>query len=203
MKLNILLLAALCASPTLVNGQRDTLVERYLNTITRQELQGHLEVLASDAYEGRETGFKGQKMAAEYLRKAFASMSIGPVPDWEQRGLLAPGYEQPFAVELSKPGTLKLEVNGARQGFMESYFYFSERTEKDLVFSEVVFMGFGENTPTRNDYVDLDVKGKVVLVVEGEGGRAAKAAEPDNAFFSGLTRKTAAATAARARVNRR
>nr|MBP7450617.1 peptidase M28 [Flavobacteriales bacterium] len=82
MKLNILLLAALCASPTLVNGQRDTLVERYLNTITRQELQGHLEVLASDAYEGRETGFKGQKMAAEYLRKAFASMSIGPVPDW-------------------------------------------------------------------------------------------------------------------------
>ena len=200
MKLNILLLAALCASPTLVNGQRDTLVERYLNTITRQELQGHLEVLASDAYEGRETGFKGQKMAAEYLRKAFASMSIGPVPDWEQRGLLAPGYEQPFAVELSKPGTLKLEVNGARQGFMESYFYFSERTEKDLVFSEVVFMGFGENTPTRNDYVDLDVKGKVVLVVEGEGGRAAKAAEPDNAFFSGLTRKTAAATAAGARV---
>ena len=200
MKLHFFLIAALCAYPSFVHAQRDTLVERYLYTITQQELQRHLEVLASDAYEGRETGFKGQKMAAEYLRKSFASNGIGPVPDWEQRGLLAPGYEQPFGVELSEPGSLKLEVDGLRQGFMESYFYFSERADKDLVFSEVVFMGFGENTPERNDYTNADVRGKVVLVVESKGGRVAKGAAADNDFFAGLTRKIETATAAGAQM---
>jgi hypothetical protein len=52
----------------------------YAASITPDGLKQDLSVLASDAYEGRETGKKGQKMAADYLAKAFAADGlVGPV----------------------------------------------------------------------------------------------------------------------------
>lgn len=52
----------------------------YAATITPAGLKADLDVLASDAYEGRETGKKGQKMAADYIAKAFAADGLaGPV----------------------------------------------------------------------------------------------------------------------------
>jgi len=54
----------------------------YAATITPEALKADLSVLASDEYEGRETGKKGQKMAAEYISKAFAADGLaGPVKD--------------------------------------------------------------------------------------------------------------------------
>ena len=41
------------------------------NTITADELKNHLYVFASDEMQGRETGHKGQKLAAEYLRNFY------------------------------------------------------------------------------------------------------------------------------------
>jgi hypothetical protein len=53
----------------------------YAASITPAGLKTDLDVLASDAYEGRETGQKGQKMAADYIAKAFAADGlVGPVP---------------------------------------------------------------------------------------------------------------------------
>jgi len=52
----------------------------YAATITPEALKQDLSVLASDEYEGRETGQKGQKMAADYIAKAFARYGLaGPV----------------------------------------------------------------------------------------------------------------------------
>jgi hypothetical protein len=47
----------------------------YAASITPEALKQDLSVLASDAYEGRETGKKGQKMAADYIADGLA----GPV----------------------------------------------------------------------------------------------------------------------------
>jgi len=195
------LLLVLCYAPfQLALAQADTLVDHYLRTITQQELRGHLQVLASDAYEGRETGYKGQKIAAEYLRNSFASMGIGPVPGWEQRGLLAPGYEQPFLLDLTQPGGLHLEVNGNAQVFLRDHLYFGEKIQHTVTTNEIIFMGLGEKDGQRDDYKGVDVKGKVVLVFEEDNGRVARSAVPDNAFFTGFTRKVTAATAAGASV---
>ena len=40
---------------------------KYANTITADELKTHLSILASDEFEGRETGEEGNEMAAEYI----------------------------------------------------------------------------------------------------------------------------------------
>ena len=51
----------------------------YANTITANELKTHLYIYASDSMEGRMTGSKGQRMAAEYLRDFYVKEGI-PAP---------------------------------------------------------------------------------------------------------------------------
>lgn len=43
----------------------------FANTITADELRSHLYVFAGDEMQGRKTGHKGQKLAAEYLRNFY------------------------------------------------------------------------------------------------------------------------------------
>ena len=51
---------------------------RFSKTILKKDLEKHLYILASDSLEGRETGKKGQKMAAEYLKNHFINIGIPP-----------------------------------------------------------------------------------------------------------------------------
>ncbi|PHR13254.1 MAG: peptidase M28 [Aequorivita sp.] len=48
----------------------------YAKTITAEDLQKHLYVYAGDAMEGRMTGTKGQKLAAEYIRNFYMDEGI-------------------------------------------------------------------------------------------------------------------------------
>ena len=48
----------------------------YANTITADELKTHLYIIASDSMEGRMTGSKGQRMAAEYLKNYYIKEGI-------------------------------------------------------------------------------------------------------------------------------
>lgn len=48
----------------------------YANNITADELKTHLYIIASDSMEGRMTGSKGQRMAAEYLKNYYIKEGI-------------------------------------------------------------------------------------------------------------------------------
>jgi len=178
-------------------AQQDTLLEHYMRTIQQPDLRAHLEVLASDGYEGRETGAQGQKMAAAYIRNAFASFGIAPVPRWEEKGLIAPGYEQPFNVVLVRPGGIRMEVNGHKAVFLQDQFYFNERLREDLRVEEVVFMGDGLVGPKGDPYVNADTRDKVVLVM---GPSAERSEEVVSTFFTGMTMRTMLAKKAGAKV---
>jgi len=51
-------------------------IQKYINTITAEELKTHLTIVASDEMEGRETGSAGQKKAGEYLIKQYKADGI-------------------------------------------------------------------------------------------------------------------------------
>ena len=51
---------------------------KYSETINTKDLEKHLTVLASDSLEGRETGQKGQKMAADYIMNHFKNIGVPP-----------------------------------------------------------------------------------------------------------------------------
>lgn len=52
------------------------IITKYANTINTTDVKEHIYTLASDAFEGRQTGERGQKMAAEYLADQYKSFGI-------------------------------------------------------------------------------------------------------------------------------
>jgi len=61
--------------PTFLFSQENI---KFSKTITSEDLEKHLNILASDSLEGRETGKKGQKMAADYIMNHFKALGIPP-----------------------------------------------------------------------------------------------------------------------------
>ena len=61
--------------PSLLFSQENI---KFSETIIVEDLEKHLNILASDSLEGRETGKKGQKMAAEYIANHFKDLGIPP-----------------------------------------------------------------------------------------------------------------------------
>ena len=65
-----------------ITGYSDTsivtgkIATTFANTITAADLKEHLYVIASDEFEGRETGEPGQKKAAEYLKNFYIENDI-------------------------------------------------------------------------------------------------------------------------------
>lgn len=116
---------ALLVGWSTLQAQVDSVAVRYAGTITQTDLKRHLEILASDAFEGRDTGARGQKMAAAYLVEQFKGYGIGPVP--VDATVLLDGYQQQFPLLVSKLGGLSIQVPGRQDQFLEEYLYFSER----------------------------------------------------------------------------
>ena len=60
----------------LISFSQDNL--KYANSININDLYDHINILASDSLEGRETGKPGQKMAAAYIANHFKEIGIPP-----------------------------------------------------------------------------------------------------------------------------
>jgi len=173
------ILAAFIATLTPAMAQRDSAALHYASTITEADLRTHLTILASDAFEGRETGMKGQKMAARYIEEQFRQFGIPPVPDAEERGMLADGYQQQYPLVLSKPGGLAIAVDGKEYGYMQDYFYNDERLRQDLEAPEVMLA-----TPVSLGGRRLGGGSKVVMLID--------AGKPDNNLFMDMRALTSA-----------
>lgn len=65
----------------IININEDIANVKYSKSIIKEDLYKHVEVLSSDSLEGRETGRKGQRMAAEYIANHFRAIGIPPYKD--------------------------------------------------------------------------------------------------------------------------
>ena len=139
----------------------------YAAAITPAGLKADLDVLASDAYEGRETGKKGQKMAADYLAKAFAADGLaGPVKGSDN------AYIQHFDMQrLSADGaasTLKLGGKTYQAG-KDFYFFSADETFGTALPLQPVFVGYGIKEDKYSDFATAaDLQGKDVVLLMGE-----------------------------------
>ncbi len=158
-------LAALLTAPAAAQAPDTTdFSRRYAATITAADLERHLRVLASDEYEGRETGQKGQKMAAVYLAKEFAANGLtGPVtgtadsPHFQHFGLVRTTWADPH-----------LEVNGQQLEYLRDFFPVGSTDLPDGAKLKPVFVGYGIEEGNQSDYADVNVRGKAVVFWQGE-----------------------------------
>jgi len=137
---------------------------KYAETITIEDMKADLTILASDALEGRETGKRGQKMAAAYIKAHFEELGlVGPVKDGPNP------YYQNVVLKSSKPGDIYVKIGDTKLKNLEEVLYYGSLTVEDEATTEVVFVGAG----SENDFKDIDVEGKSVLLFnESRGGRS-------------------------------
>lgn len=128
----------------------------------------HVEILASDANEGRATGSPGHERAAAYVIDQFRALGFTPAGtegyrqpiSFVKQTILAEGSSAALigpidATKLAVPGDLIISGSG---GPIPSSFD-----------APLVFAGYGLHLPEagHDDFARLDVKGKIVVVLSG------------------------------------
>lgn len=139
-------------------GQDENAV-KYSKTITAEELEEHLYIIASDEFEGRETGKKGQKMAMEYLIKNFKSFGIKPVDNYK--------YIQTFDLIEQTTKNVNLTVGSKKFTVLQDFSISPSIILSQKINNQVVFVGYGIEEEGYNNYKGADVKGKVVFIMDG------------------------------------
>lgn len=140
---------------------KDLTAEKYANTITVEELKEHLYILASDAYEGRETGMPGQKKAAAFLADYYKALGVEPCVEGS--------YFQQYPLKKEVVQKAEVTANGKIFQFAKDFFFFNSNSiQENLSLEQVVFAGYGIDDPSYSDYKGLDVKNKVVICFLGE-----------------------------------
>lgn len=148
------------------------------------DLEPNLITLSSDEFMGRMPFTEGEKITTSFLETEFKKMGLEPGN--------GDSYFQdvPMVSILSKPvGNMELKKSGksiSLEGFKD-FVIWTQKTDSlvEAKDAEMVFAGFGIVAPEYgwNDYADLDVKGKIVLVLVNDPGFGTE----DTSFFKGNT----------------
>lgn len=149
MKFKSLFLWAFIA--TLSANAQDPIAQLYGSKVSSDELREYLSIIASDALEGRETGTRGQKMAAAFIANHFQELGLtGPVNG---------SYYQPIELYSSAPGEAYLIADKTKFDNYAEVLYLGSTDSKGEATLPVVFVG----NATESDFNQVDVKDKAVF----------------------------------------
>ncbi|OQX86123.1 hypothetical protein B6D60_06775 [candidate division KSB1 bacterium 4484_87] len=143
-------------------------------TIHAANCESYVEKLASDEFAGRGTYTTGFYKTANYIARHFHEIGLQPAindTSYFQRFTVDPNVLAAHNIlELKIPVSTKTGTDTLTLSYQEEKdflpFGFSASIDRTL---PVVFAGYGITSPKNNwdDYANLDVKGKIVLVLGG------------------------------------
>src|SRR5262250_844089 len=139
-------------------------IKAALDSVTSDDLLRHIKTLASDEFEGRAPGTKGEELTVNYLHHQFKRLGLKPGnPDgsYTQKVPLVGYTPQPSA---------SFTVGGKQTPLAsEDYLARSPRftPETRVENSDVVFVGYGVVAPEYgwDDFKGVDVKGKTIVML--------------------------------------
>ncbi|MEM6359553.1 MAG: M28 family peptidase [Bacteroidota bacterium] len=130
---------------------------KYVQGITKDELYDKLSILASDAMEGRDTGERGQKMAAAFIQDHFERLGLaGPVTSRTSRG-----YYQTVPLYRAIPGNISMTVKDETYSNFGKVVYYGSNNSNGAKELEVIFAGRGSDA----DFKQIKPKDKAVIVM--------------------------------------
>ncbi|HNX50135.1 MAG TPA: M20/M25/M40 family metallo-hydrolase, partial [Thermoanaerobaculaceae bacterium] len=144
--------------------------ETALATIKAPALGAHIALLASPALEGRGLTSHGLDAAAEYVAASLTLAGIPPLPSADKES-----YFQPFAMreirDLSGRITVESRPGNAvrSRDFLSGVDCLLPTLPPQVIAAPAVFAGFGLREPAlgHDDLKGMDVRGKVVLILDG------------------------------------
>ncbi len=147
------------------------------SAITAEEIEGDLRFLSSDLLEGRAPATRGGQLATEYIASQLRSAGVEPG--------VGDSYFQPVPIDVvtADSSSMQLHASGkATATFHQSaevVVWPGSAVPESRGSGEVVFMGYGAIAPEYkwDDYKNVDVKGKVLLVLVNDP--PAPAGEPN------------------------
>lgn len=151
----------------IISCSPDRKIEKALEVITEDSIAQHVRVLADDSFMGRAPATEGEQMTVDYIINQFEQLGLEPgMPDgnWIQ---MVPVIGQ----TTSRNTSLRIS-SGRSQLFQVPYFtdlMVSPALDQEKVRvrdAELVFVGYGIDAPEENwnDYKDVDVSGKIIVV---------------------------------------
>ena len=155
-----------------------------LESFTVKGLENHVKILSSDDFQGRRPFTVGEKKTIQYLEKQFSELGLEP-------GNGESYLQEVPMVEITPYADSLMRVKGVRESFtlkgFHDYVINSQRTDSSVIWKDeaLVFAGFGIVAPEYNwnDYENLDVKNKIVVVLVNDPGFGGE----DSTFFKGNT----------------
>jgi Zn-dependent M28 family amino/carboxypeptidase len=168
-------LALLLATPLGLHAQARS-------AITAAEIDGHLRFLSSDLLEGRAPGTRGGRLTAEYIASQLRVAGVEPGANGS--------YFQPVPIDIlaTKPASVRASASGRATVALRQpddvVIWGGSATPQGSARGELVFVGYGSSAPEYrwDDFKDVDVKGKVLLVLVNDP--PAPASEPK--LFGGV-----------------
>jgi Zn-dependent M28 family amino/carboxypeptidase len=143
-------------------------LEPALEAITPDGLLAHIKVLASDEFEGRAPGTKGEELSVNYITDQFKKIGLKPGnPDgsYTQEVPLAGIKSEPRMSFAVREGTIDLK-------YPDDFIASSARLQSEIKInnSEIVFVGYGivASEYGWDDYKNVDVRGKTLLMLIGD-----------------------------------
>ena len=153
-----------------------TVAAQSKTAITASEIDGHLRFLSSDLLEGRAPGTRGGRLTAEYIASQLRSAGVEPGVNGS--------YFQPVPIDVmtTQPASVRATASGKATATLRQpedvVLWGGSAVPQGAARGELVFVGYGASAPEYrwNDFKDVDVKGKVLLVLVNDP--PASASEP-------------------------
>lgn len=132
-----------------------------------EAIRAHMTFLASDLLEGRGTGTRGYRIAAEYVAAQYGLMGIES--SFQEVPLRETVADASSTIRLMRAGeapvTLRIFHDFTSSG--------DPLSANKVVEGDIVFAGYGISAPeqTYDDYAGLDARGKIVAIFPGAPAR--------------------------------
>ncbi len=168
-------------------GAEEPPVEKVDTSISAADLGRRIETLSSDDFEGRAPGTEGGQKASQYIADEMKRAGILPMGD---NGTYFQNVDLSEATVLKEDSFMSIHQDGEESPLLTSDLktnsvYWTKRLDDTVSIedSELVFVGYGVTAPEYgwDDYADLDVEGKTVVILVNDPGFATQ----DDALFNG------------------
>lgn len=164
--LSLLLISSVVQSQ---NVKIDAKTKLALDRVDKEKIKSHITYLADDKLKGRQPGKEGYQMAVNYVVDQFTQ--LGMIPAGDNGTYLQKLILRRATVNNPRSKTVLIDRSGNVDSLVQGKDIFivpGVLQDHVQLEAQLVFVGYGIEVPGKySDYDNIDVKGKIVVFLNG------------------------------------